>query len=487
MKIREGSLKKAGVVMSFFAVGCTGFAVSCTGLDRHLSGTVNPYGNPNTPDTRSETAQRIRGAKVSATPVLPEDGDVWPGQPEPVPSLRDVSRSDAHFIEKWQKARPQLDADLRQQLGDGQGMSVGEDVSQRYGSGREVMPIGKPIASHVKDNAPPYMESVNRGIVVIPNGDGTDTLIAPDGSIKIVSHSKAALFEHAKTFGHGHGNDATGQPTYAQPDNGYVAEAPRHLHEDQQALSVPPALRAGAGSVPVPVPAPHVTAKPPVVSQHPQPKAEVVPVPPHHVAVKPPVVSEPSHPQPKAEIVPVPAPHVAVKPPVVSQPPHPQSKAEVVPVPHVAAKPPVVSEPPHPQPKAEVAPVPAPHVAAKPPVGSEPPHPQPKTEVVAGQDHPVRHKAPVAETSARHAHADAMVDAAHPVAELPQPEKKAHKAQPHKVAAAPEKHVAVPAKKEHHFGKKHGGDYVDALGFEAPVRHAKSHHGDGVYQFDWDK
>ena len=444
MKSREGKIKRAGAVMSFFAVGCTSFSVSCTGLDRHLHNTINPFGNPNTPDARSETTQRIQGAKASTMPLLPEEGDVWPGQPEPVPSLQDVSRSDAHFVAKWEKARPQLDADLRQQLNDGQGISVGEDVGKRYGSGRDVMPIGQPIPSHVKDNAPPYMEPTNKGVVTIPNGDGTDTLIAPDGSVKIVSAGKASLYKNARTFGHNHPSEEQTQETQAEVEKAPAAEPQPSVQKEPVVTEVP----------------------------RPQPKVERPPEPQPPVHEAPPAREVP-HPQPKVEAPHEVQKHIVHEAPPAREVPHPQR-----PEAHVVIPPPVV-------PSAPIVPEPSPK--------------QPDVETPPAKHHSKKHKdKAAAESAPRHKYDEAAVDAAQPVVESSH----AHKPQHHKpvreheaVAATGRHHKAsqrpteAPAKKERHHThqKKHDGEFVDALGLETSPRSHRSHKSDGVYQFDWDK
>ena len=448
--------------MSFFAVGCTSFSVSCTGLDRHLGSTINPFGNPNMPDARSETAQRVRGVKLSTMPVLPEEGDVWPGQPEPVPSLQDVSRSDRNFVEKWQKARPQLDADLRQQLNDGQGMSVGEDVGQRYGSGKGVMPIGKPIPSHVKDNARPYMEPAGRGVVTIPNGDGTDTLIAPDGSVKVVSAGKASLYAHARTFGHVHSSEESRQEAQAELQKAPPTEPLSHLER-----------RAGGG----------------VVSRQP--------------AYREPTITEAPRPQPRVEVLPEPQRPVR-QAPAVTEAPRPQPRVEVLPEPQRPVRQaPAVTEAPRPQPRVEVPSEPQRPVRQVPAV-TEAPRPQPETGVVAaplpqqsgadeemGRQHRSKGKA-----GAHHRHEAAVVDAAQPVVEPHRTHRHKHtQARQHEVVVIERehhtvagRHVEAHAQKErHHPSRKRDDDYVDALGFEAPARSHHSHKDERVYQFDWDK
>ncbi len=155
VKGKEDKIKRASLLI------LSVLTASCTGWDRHAGEMFNPLGNPNSPDAQSEVARRVRGELVSTTPILPEEGDIWPGQPDPVPSLQDVSRSNSHFIDKWHQLRPQLEADLQHQLADGQGITVGEGVGKRYGSGKVVMPLDKTLPSHVQDNASTYLEPLD--------------------------------------------------------------------------------------------------------------------------------------------------------------------------------------------------------------------------------------------------------------------------------------------------------------------------------------
>lgn len=472
MKTKEGRMKRAGVVIMSF------LAVSCTGLDRHIHDTVNPYGTPNTPDSQSETAQRVRGAKLSTVPILPETGDVWPGQPEPVPSLQDVSRSNAHFIEKWRKAQPQLEEDLKQQLADGQGMAVGEDVGKQYGSGKEVVPIGKPITSHVQDNAPPYLEPVSSGTVAIPNGDGTDTLIAPDGSVKIVSKDKAALFEKAKTFQPG-GSDTGSRaaPSHSREDGEPTAQAQPQARKD--VVVVPPVPSQPKDDVAV-------------AHSRPQPEAPVVAEPPHRQARKD-VAVPPPPPMPKDDVA-VAHPRPQPEAPAVAEPPHRQVQRDVA----IAPPPPmpkndVAVAHPRPQPQKEVA-VEAPH--SRDDVVVKLPRSQSEEAVTVKPSRHHKHKEDVVvevpenatvsvksrkdKTERKHAHKRHEEAEKHPAVVSEK-----HKTVPEKHRARPEK---APEKK-HHSHEQQGDDFVDMMGYSSPKSHKRSHHHDdgGVYQFDWDK
>ncbi|MDF7674578.1 hypothetical protein PT277_04255 [Acetobacteraceae bacterium ESL0709] len=160
---------------------------ACSGIVKHTEDTFWPFDNPNAPKGESENMRRVRGASVVARPIVTEEGDIWPGQPDPVPTLQDVSNPSSHFNEAFHRSLKTLNDDLRKQpFEDGESLSIGEEVSARNGVTRRSSAIGSPLPSDVEDNAPAYLQGPNHDTVAIPNGDGTTTMVAPDGSVTIV-------------------------------------------------------------------------------------------------------------------------------------------------------------------------------------------------------------------------------------------------------------------------------------------------------------
>ncbi len=64
-----------------------------SGLGGFLADTHTPIRNPNRPETVSLNMQRMTGKKVTADPLMPDDGNVWPGPIKPSPTLSDLARS----------------------------------------------------------------------------------------------------------------------------------------------------------------------------------------------------------------------------------------------------------------------------------------------------------------------------------------------------------------------------------------------------------
>lgn len=160
----------------------------CSGLSTFFHDTVSlPGENPNLPAGQSETMAKVTGAPVSEMPLLSEGGDMWPGAPDPLPSLRDVSRSSQSIAKTLDDPNSYFGrmASGRKEGGalfeEGSRVSIGEEFAVRHGVTRVPDSVMTPP---IDDPSKKYIEKES-GIVEIPNGDGTSTLIAPNGTVSI--------------------------------------------------------------------------------------------------------------------------------------------------------------------------------------------------------------------------------------------------------------------------------------------------------------
>lgn len=71
--------------------GCTGFGVF---LDNTFTLPL-PGNNPNLPMTDSQNVRRVRGVEPDATPLTPEPGNVWPTAIQSEPTLEDLIKNQA--------------------------------------------------------------------------------------------------------------------------------------------------------------------------------------------------------------------------------------------------------------------------------------------------------------------------------------------------------------------------------------------------------
>ncbi len=170
----------------------------CSGLGKSLHDTVTlPGANPNMPDGISENMEKVRGHAYMAMPLVAEGGDIWPGAPQPLPTLRDVmaspnglrdalSDTNSYFGSMTKSHGASNDSSI--QLGDGGTIQMGEHDGVVNGVHQSSRPS---LSSSVEDNAHKYLTPTHNGTIVIPNGDGTSTLIAPDGTVRVVKEKAA--------------------------------------------------------------------------------------------------------------------------------------------------------------------------------------------------------------------------------------------------------------------------------------------------------
>jgi hypothetical protein len=119
--------------------------------------------NPNTPVTNSVNVSRVKGQGVAVTPLTTEPGDIWPGPLPPPKTLQDLER--------------------QSQTG-----------SQAPAKGSPLERAGNPLLAPVPPGStgpgnPAAQPPADRRIVV-PNGNGTSTVIYPDGRIETIPTPK---------------------------------------------------------------------------------------------------------------------------------------------------------------------------------------------------------------------------------------------------------------------------------------------------------
>ena len=166
----------------------------CSGLGKFFGDTITlPGMNPNLPYGLSETSERAEGSRPPESPILPEPGNVWPGPPQPLPTLSDVSRTQGNGLGP-------MPGYGGSSMRDGGSMSMGES---------DVIEHGAPPGGHNGGNTQDNTDSFSGGAIdtqvpdaaaglhiknapgeskpiIIPNGDGTSTVIEPDGTVKTV-------------------------------------------------------------------------------------------------------------------------------------------------------------------------------------------------------------------------------------------------------------------------------------------------------------
>ncbi len=177
------------------ALAMSGLLAGCTGTGVFFDHTFNSFGaNPNAPAGSSEMFMRLRGEPVAITPLVPESGNVWPGPQKPDPTLQELEQQQnaagAPAVvgggtdhQQPRPANPQSPGSAPTVVVPGPTPN-GLIAPPRPGSN------GSSLDVTGGQNIPGYRQlqprpPAGRGILV-PNGNGTSTLIGPDGSVSTV-------------------------------------------------------------------------------------------------------------------------------------------------------------------------------------------------------------------------------------------------------------------------------------------------------------
>jgi hypothetical protein len=145
-----------------------------SGFGDFIGDTHNIYRGPNQPAGDSVNMRRVTGEQPPAEPLLPEPGNVWPGPPEPEPTLADIQRLEGTQMQ------PLPVPDLSRLPPRGSSTPPGS-----------LQPILPPQSSVAPPRPPPVtpLQPATVGVVQTPNGpatisagpNGVQTYMLPDG------------------------------------------------------------------------------------------------------------------------------------------------------------------------------------------------------------------------------------------------------------------------------------------------------------------
>jgi len=110
---------------------------------------------------------RVTGHGVAVTPLTTEPGDIWPGPLPPPTTLQDIERQGAMGI---QPAAP----------------VKGSPLDRAGNPLLAPLPSGAPTAGTPPASAQPPADRR----IIVPNGNGTSTVIYPDGRIETIPTPK---------------------------------------------------------------------------------------------------------------------------------------------------------------------------------------------------------------------------------------------------------------------------------------------------------
>ena len=138
-----------------------------------------PFSNgysPNTPVTTSVNMSRVKGRDVAVTPLTTQPGDIWPGPLPPPMTLQDLEKQTPSGVEAPVPGSPLSRGALTAPLPGGKpGGTQGTAPSTS----------GTPAPGAALPGQPQTDQRI-----IVPNGNGTSTVIYPDGRIETIPTPK---------------------------------------------------------------------------------------------------------------------------------------------------------------------------------------------------------------------------------------------------------------------------------------------------------
>ena len=179
----------------------------CNGFGSFLGSTFSINGDPNRPEHAAENMQRANGAQPTPTPIPVAPGNVWPGPIQPLPSLADIAKTlpEAETV----PTLPPLPQSFPEPP-----IQRNTPPTQPTPPSAAPAPSGPPataspttsqfqpsVPSGTKVQTSQGLETVSGGTgnfltltgpsgayagIMVPNGNGTSTIIRPGGAVETV-------------------------------------------------------------------------------------------------------------------------------------------------------------------------------------------------------------------------------------------------------------------------------------------------------------
>jgi hypothetical protein len=173
--------------------------LAMSGCDRYVGSPFDGFGGfiadthtvqrgPNAPLGDSENMRRVRGIAPSAPPLAPQPGNVWPGPVTAEPTLSDI-------IKETPQLPPGGELHLPGQRGalTPEAMPAMPSMPPAAQPAPPVRTLQTPQGPATVSGGPgvqTYTSPTGATGLVVPNGNGTSTLIGPDGSVQTVPTPK---------------------------------------------------------------------------------------------------------------------------------------------------------------------------------------------------------------------------------------------------------------------------------------------------------
>ncbi|MGC4106901.1 MAG: hypothetical protein QM753_11195 [Thermomicrobiales bacterium] len=189
--MRRTALLGLAVVLS----GCQNYVSSpFDGFGGFISDTHGFQSDPNRPSGNTPNMLRASGQEVDIEPLTVESGNVWPGPAQEGPTLQDLQReqnrnefSNAPRLQPRGSSVPPGSVAPAPATPAPQPASAPQLPPQTPPSTQFYQSPGGPVASpQPGNNVRTYTDPRGGTGIIVPNANGTSTMIAPDGTVTTV-------------------------------------------------------------------------------------------------------------------------------------------------------------------------------------------------------------------------------------------------------------------------------------------------------------
>ncbi|CAH2600156.1 conserved exported protein of unknown function [Rhodovastum atsumiense] len=182
--------------------GCESYAGSpFVGFGGFIADTHSFQANPNRPVGDSPNVLRVEGRTAEVEPLTPEAGNVWPGQAPPEPTLQDIQHQQN---QQDQSGRPEQPAPRRGSSTPpgaqpsitapppAQGPTIPPDLPANPPPSVRSYPApgGAVPGTQTGNGVQTYTDPKGQIGIIVPNANGTSTMIAPDGTVTTVPNPR---------------------------------------------------------------------------------------------------------------------------------------------------------------------------------------------------------------------------------------------------------------------------------------------------------
>ena len=173
--------------------GCaTHIGNPAAGMGGFLGDVLRLSGNPNRPAADSPNARRVMGAEVVADPLESEPGNIWPGPLPPARTMSDMQREMGGTLPPIDAPSPRGSSSSPAPAATPASLPSARPIApqpavQSMPSSRVLQtPGGLATTSIGSNGVETFTLPGGRTGIVMPNANGTLTLIGPDGTTQTI-------------------------------------------------------------------------------------------------------------------------------------------------------------------------------------------------------------------------------------------------------------------------------------------------------------